>query len=114
MKNLVKVFKALADSNRIRIIKMLEVHPLCVCEITDILQLATSAVSNHLSILRDAGFIEDRKDGRWVDYHLQKSGQESFVRELLPLLEAWLPDDRTIQSDRRKAQSVDRNSICRT
>ena len=70
MRELVKVFKALSDSNRIRILKMLEVRPLCVCEITEVLKLATSTVSKHLSILRDAGYIIDQKEGKWVNYYL--------------------------------------------
>ena len=62
MRTLVKIFKALADSNRIRILKMLEVRPLCVCEITEVLNLAASTVSKHLSILRDADFIIDSNE----------------------------------------------------
>ena len=64
MRDVVKVFKALSDSNRVRILKMLEVRPLCVCEITRILNLATSTVSKHLSILRDVDFILDHKEGK--------------------------------------------------
>ena len=61
MRELVKIFKALSDSNRIRIIKMLQIRPLCVCEITAVLNLATSTVSKHLSILREADLIYDIK-----------------------------------------------------
>ena len=70
MRKQAKIFQALSDTNRIRILKMLEMRPLCVCEITDVLKLATSTVSKHLSILRDAGFIIDEKEGRWVNYYL--------------------------------------------
>jgi DNA-binding transcriptional ArsR family regulator len=51
------IFKALSDKNRIRIIKMLQKKPLCVCEIRAVLKLAVSTVSQHLSILREAGLI---------------------------------------------------------
>jgi len=112
MRNLVKIFKALSDSNRIRILKMLEVRPLCVCEITAVLGLASSTVSKHLSILRDAGFIFDQKENKWVNYHLNKASRMHYVRELLPLLEKWLPDDQTIMRDKENVQVVDREALC--
>ncbi|MFQ5630065.1 MAG: ArsR/SmtB family transcription factor [bacterium] len=114
MRYLLKVLKALADPNRVRILKMLEIRPLCVCEITDVLHLATSTVSKHLAILRDAGLIVDSKDGKWVDYALNDSLQQPYVNELLPLLYTWLPEDTQIHSDAEKVQSVDRNAICRS
>ncbi len=112
MRELVKIFKALADSNRIRIIKMLEIRPLCVCEITDVLQLSASTVSKHLSILREAGFISDEKVGKWVNYSLSSGQLNHYVGSLLPLLKNWLPDEALILSDRAKVQVVDRNKVC--
>lgn len=112
MDKLVKIFKALSDSNRIRILKMLENRNLCVCEISQILKLANSTVSKHLSILRDAGLIIDEKDGKWVNYALVKSPESIYSVELLQLLKKWLPDDSTIRSDLKLVSSVDRNSIC--
>ncbi len=52
MKDTTTLFKALSEPNRLRILKMLQRKPLCVCEITDILQLAASTVSQHLNILK--------------------------------------------------------------
>lgn len=68
MEDKVKFFKALSDTNRLRILKMLQTNPLCVCEITNVLELATSTVSQHLKILKEAGFIIEEKDGKWVNY----------------------------------------------
>src|SRR3990172_6435032 len=67
-KDRTKIFKALSDLNRLRILKMLQTKPLCVCEITEILQLATSTVSKHLSILKEESFIIEQKEGKWVNY----------------------------------------------
>ena len=113
MRNLVKIFKALSDPNRIRILKMLQIRSLCVCEIREVLALANSTVSKHLTLLRDAELILDYKDGKWVNYSLNPSTSELYVSQLLPLLENWLPDDQTIQSDRQKVNTVDRETICR-
>ncbi len=112
MRFLVKIFKALSDPNRLRIVKMLQKQALCVCEITAILQLSASTVSKHLSILRDAGLILDSKDGKWVNYRLTDSPENNYVQELLPLLERWLEDDQTVQADAAKVKTTDRLEIC--
>ena len=114
MRDITRVFKALSDSNRIRILKMLEIRPLCVCEITGILGLAPSTVSKHLSILRDAGFVNDHKEGKWVNYSLVKTSSNPCVSQLLPLISRWLPDNETVKSDAEEVYSSDRNSICGT
>jgi len=77
VRDLSRVFKALSDMNRVRILKMLEIRPLCVCEITEVLQLATSTVSKHLSILRDTHFIIDG-----TKFCVQQSNIESVVRRM--------------------------------
>jgi len=112
MRKLVNVFKALSDSNRIRILKMLEMRPLCVCEITEVLKLAPSTVSKHLSILRDAELILDEKEGKWVNYYLNKDNLNDYVQKLLPLIKSWLQDDNIVLQDKEKVKSVDRNYIC--
>ena len=68
MRHIEKIFKALADRNRLRILKMLEARPLCVCEITAVLGIAQSSVSRHLGILREAGLVDDKKEGQWMIY----------------------------------------------
>ena len=113
MQQLTKTLKALSDANRIRILKMLAIKPLCVCEITDILELATSTVSKHLSILRDAGFIVDDKFGKWVNYQRVQHPTNTYVQELLPLLDKWLVDDELISGDLKKVDVVNRDTICR-
>jgi ArsR family transcriptional regulator len=112
MRKLIKILKALSDPNRIRILKMLQVRPLCVCEMSDVLQLANSTVSKHLSILRNVELIDDEKRGKWVNYHLNRSRSEQYVSELMPLLANWLPEDATIRCDAEKVSTVDRHALC--
>lgn len=112
MRDIIKIFKALSDPNRVRILKMLEVRPLCVCEITDILQLSTSTVSKHLSILRDVDLIVDHKDGKWMNYSLNTASNGSHASQMLALISNWLPDDETVKNDLEKVKTVDRYSIC--
>lgn len=112
MRDIVKIFKAVSDSNRVRILKMLELRPLCVCEITEVLQLAPSTVSKHLSILRDVDLILDNKDGKWVDYRLNQTCGNSTVKGVLTMIANRLNEDHTVTSDFKIVKAVDRDVIC--
>lgn len=112
MRKLAKTLKALSDGSRLRILKMLEVRPLCVCEITEVLSLATSTVSRHLAILRDAGFILDKKEGKWVNYYLNHDKTNAYADQMLPLISEWLTDDDIVINDRKMVETVDRNKLC--
>jgi len=107
-----KLFKSLSDSNRLRILKMLQVKPLCVCEITDVLQLATSTVSKHLSILKETGFIIEEKDGKWVNYMINSQPDDPRISSIISTLDFWIADDQLIISDKQRVQKVDRNEVC--
>ena len=107
MEILVKRFKALSDPNRIRILKMLEVRHMCVCEITSVLGLATSTVSKHLSILRDAGFIVDKKNGKWVEYEYRPIN-DNITNQIRIVLQDVTLDQKTLN----QIQLADRNSLC--
>ena len=111
MRRIEKIFKALGDRNRIRILKMLEVKPMCVCEITHILGIAQSSVSRHLAILRDAGFINDKKEGLWVNYSLVV-GTDDIVATIMTGLRRWEIEDHRIVKDREEAYVVSRAEIC--
>src|SRR4030042_4649964 len=111
MKNLTKIFKALSDQNRIRILKMLEKKELCVCEISEVLRLANSTVSKHLSILKEAGLIVDYKDGKWVNYKLIQSPESVYIRELMTLIKSWLVDDAAVRADLKAVSNVNRATI---
>jgi len=63
-------FHALADETRLRIIELLGEGEQCVCDLTDALGCAQSRLSFHLKTLKDAGLVEDRRDGRWIYYSL--------------------------------------------
>ncbi|HSD57330.1 MAG TPA: metalloregulator ArsR/SmtB family transcription factor [Methanotrichaceae archaeon] len=77
----IKVFKAVADITRLRILKLLNEGELCVCEIMLALKKPQSSISHNLSILEDAGLIKERKDGKWCHYRLS----DGAVIEMLNL-----------------------------
>jgi len=66
----IELFHALSDETRLEIIELLRTGERCVCELTDTLDAAQSRLSFHLRVLKDAGIVRDRKDGRWVYYEL--------------------------------------------
>jgi DNA-binding transcriptional ArsR family regulator len=109
------VFKAAADPSRARILKMLECGELCVCQIQAVLGLSQSTTSKHLSVLRAAGLLDERKEGRWVHYRLAEDAANPYALPLLKLLRGWLADDPTIQRDRQRlcqVLSVPLNELC--
>jgi ArsR family transcriptional regulator len=73
MKDVVRIFKALADPNRLRIMLLLRRREICVCEIMFVLGIEQSRVSHHMRVLRDAGIAEDVREGRWVIYRIPKA-----------------------------------------
>jgi ArsR family transcriptional regulator len=70
IKKLAELLKAMADETRITILTMLQEGEMCVCEIMDELPISQPAVSHHLKILRQAGLIGDRREGKWIYYSL--------------------------------------------
>ena len=100
------VAKALADENRVRALMFLGGGELCVCQIIQMLPLAPSTVSKHLTILHQAGLIESRKDGRWIYYRLADKGASPAVRGALRWIRQTLGADPRIIADSRSLKKV--------
>lgn len=84
MKKLINILKALSDPIRLRIINLLYQQELCVCEIVDALSLPQSTVSRHLTVLKNAEIVEDKKQGQWVFYNLILGKDDgSFIKTLI-------------------------------
>lgn len=93
---LVQVHKAIGHPIRLRLLAMLRGGPLCVCQMTVVVKLAASTVSEHLSELRKAGLVAERKQGRWVEYRLSDTALSQGVLD--PVWGA-LEKDREAQAD---------------
>lgn len=113
MRDLVSVFKALADPTRLRIIKLLEKKSMCVCELTAVLGIKQPSVSHHLGILKRAGLVEDIRNGQWIDYKLAKEKYNEYAPQVLKMLSGWLNKDPMVLKDLRKAKKVNRKDICK-
>lgn len=114
MQETLEIFKALADQNRLRILKALQTRKLCVCEIRELLQLANSTVSQHLKILKEADFLLEEKDGRWVNYMINPRPSDKRIITILASLDYWITNDDEIINDKTKIKNLDRNIICST
>lgn len=99
MEELAAIFKALSDETRLRIIKLLEQGELCVCDITAALDMVQPKVSFHLSALKEAGLIKDRKQGKWVHYSL--NDKDLFIRMLL-VSACERMEGATVATDRKR------------
>lgn len=77
-----RLFKALADETRLRILKLLEVREMCVCEVMVALGLTQPTASHHLGILENAGLVKDRKEGKWVFYSVANPRLTENMRKL--------------------------------
>lgn len=113
MKRFVKIMKALSDSNRIKIVKLLQRKSLCVCEIQAALGVAQPTVSNHLKVLQEAGLVEYVKDGLWVNYHVTNGESSPYAAALLGNLRHWLEDDPEISRIVNNLPAVSRERLCK-
>ena len=112
MKQLIKVMKALSDPSRVKILKILQVKGLCVCEIKALLDLAQPTISKHLKLLEDAGLVESHKDKLWVNYQLASGEDNVYAGTALHNLQGWLADDPEIKSLLAVVPIIDRANIC--
>lgn len=110
IKELEKKFKALGDLSRLRILNMLVVKPMCVCEIREIMGLSQSTVSGHLKVLTDAELIKSRKDKLWVEYSLSLDNAET--EKILNFAAKYFKSDNSFLNDRKKAVKIDRAIVC--
>ena len=111
VKNFIRVMKALSDPSRVKIVKILLVKELCVCELTAILNLAQPTVSKHLKTLEEAGLIEQRKEGPWVNYKIIQGETSEYAAAMLNHLGGWLSDDAGVREALLKSKIVDRCRI---
>lgn len=106
MRATLRVTKALSDGQRVRILMMLRGGELCVCRIVEVLALAPSTVSKHLSILSEADLVEVRKDGRWAYYRLPQGEARKAVRPVLKWLEETLVCEPVVVRDAKTLISI--------
>ena len=106
MKDILKVFKALSDPTRLRIMMLLMEKELCVCELMFILKMEQSRISHQMRILRDTDLVDDIRDGKWIIYRIPETIRES----LKPLFGQYLKEK--IKESRESMQDLENLKIC--
>lgn len=114
MEKSLSVFKALSDSHRLRAFMALQDGELCICQIIALLELAPSTVSKHMSILKQAGLVKSRKEGRWI-YYCRAESSNVPVKAIVMLLSKMIADDTVVKNDSDVLSAIitsDRSDLC--
>ncbi len=99
------IARALADESRVRTLLALKQGELCVCQITEILDLAPSTVSKHMALLRQARLVDSRKEGRWIYYRLPDD-PSPVVKQALEWVSRSLEEALEIAHDRKHLEEI--------
>lgn len=94
-----QIFHGLSDETRLRILERLKEGERCVCDLTEAFKTGQSRLSFHLKVLKDAGLVTDRRDGRWIYYALN----QDVISELADLA-AWLKESSERSHSRNKCR----------
>lgn len=106
-----KLFKALSDETRLRIMSLLLANgELCVCDLTATLQLPQSTVSRHLAYLRKSGLVRDRREGLWMYYSVER--RRGFPNSLVQFLAENLPNLAEAREDQRRLEAASDCNRC--
>ncbi len=106
MNQLTDIANALSDPNRVRLLAACLDGERCVCQLVELIELSNASVSKHLSMLKRAGLLESRKEGRWVHYKMPES-PAAIVEDSLDLVVAHALHSDPIYADRTKLKEID-------
>jgi DNA-binding transcriptional ArsR family regulator len=115
MLEFMNITKALAEENRVRILLALKGRELCVCQLIELLELAPSTVSKHMSVLRQARLVNGRKDGRWMYYRIAGEDSPAEVKEAIAWVKKSLSRNERIHEDVNRLKEIlkiDREVLC--
>jgi ArsR family transcriptional regulator, arsenate/arsenite/antimonite-responsive transcriptional repressor len=112
MEKIALIFQSLDDETRLRILALLlEEDELCVCDLVAVLQLPQSTVSRQLSLLKNAGWLKDRREGVWIYYSINRS-LPSMQQFIVPVLRNFLPATEAAGKDLERLRSLNQGCNC--
>jgi ArsR family transcriptional regulator len=109
MRELVKVYKALSDESRLRVLNLVLERECCVCEVMQALEISQSKASRILSTLYDVGFLKLHKEGLWSLYSIDWDGMDAYLKDILEATREAFKSNKQMEMDRvrlRKAERV--------
>jgi len=108
VRDLIKVFKALSEGTRLRILNILTERECCVCEVMQALGISQSRASRNLGILEDAGLVTSRREGLWVIYSINAQKVGNHIAPLIECLRHSLPEDEITRQDKERLRQAKR------
>jgi len=115
VESILSITRALSDENRVRALMALGDQEVCVCQLIELLQLAPSTVSKHMSILKQAKLVAGSKKGRWMYYRLPGRVASPMVRQALSWVRQAAAEDPRIRADAGRMEKIlgtNREKLC--
>ena len=107
-----ELFKAVAEPTRLRLLNLLRLGSICVCELHAVLEIPQPTASRHLAALRHAGLVEDCRSGNRIIYSLAAPGTPQ-IEALYELLDKCCPYEEVMKADLARLKEAVRNGSCR-
>ena len=120
MRELVKVYKALSDESRLRVLNLILERECCVCEVMQALEISQSKASRILSALYDVGFLKLRKDGLWSLYSIDWDGMGVHLKDIVEATRRAFNGNKQMEMDHERLKTAKRvgpgcvNEACHT
>jgi len=108
MRDLVKVYKALSDESRLRVLNLILERECCVCEVMQALEISQSKASRILSALYDVGFLKLRKDGLWSLYSFDWEEMDVHLKDILEATRRAFEGNKQMEMDRERLKTAER------
>lgn len=96
-----KLYQALGDTTRLRLLNLMASQELCVCYFVEVLGQPQPKISRHLAYLRNAGFVTSRREGTWMHYRIAEPDHTGAARVLKETMR-WMQDDPEMIADRKR------------
>jgi ArsR family transcriptional regulator len=106
MKDIIKVYKALSDESRLRVLNLLFERECCVCEVEQVLDVSQSKASRMLTTLHDAGFLSLRKEGLWSLYSIDWEGMGENLKGILEAAVTGFSGNKQMEVDREHLKTT--------
>ena len=116
MDTFIALTKALSDASRVRALLALGRGEVCVCRLIELLRLAPSTVSKHMALLKQAGLVASRKEGRWIYFRLADEKKDRAAARFIELAQDLIGSDGTVQTDRARMAGIlkqDAGKLCK-
>lgn len=111
MTDLPTIAHALSDTTRLRLLIACLDKERCVCQLVELIDLSNASISKHLAVLRNAGLLESRKEGRWVHYRIPDS-PTPIISEALQMVRHHAMRDEQIRADQHTLAQIDAIDPC--